>query len=102
MTKEFDKAISDFNNAEKIKGATMPILQNRAFTYLQLGKYPEALKDYNQLIANNTSNSMSYYYRAIANEGIGNIQNAVSDLNTARGLGYNVDPATEQRIKGKL
>jgi tetratricopeptide (TPR) repeat protein len=101
MLKQYDKAIDDFIAAEKIKGSTASLLQNRAYTYLAAGKYAESAKDYSLLLQLRPNDGQSYFYSALANEGLGNYTTAKQHIQQAIALGYKVDEATKQRITAR-
>jgi tetratricopeptide (TPR) repeat protein len=56
-----------------------PALRSRAILYLSQGHFDQALLDFNQVIANDGSDSIAFLDRGVTNDKIGNIDSAISD-----------------------
>lgn len=82
-TRQFDRAISDFNAALKINPYEVLAYYNRGNVYYDLGQYGRAISDYAAAIEIEPENALIYFNRALAYERLGKQKNAVSDLRAA-------------------
>jgi len=73
-----DGALSDLSEAIRLDPKS-PALRSRATLYLSLGRFEPALLDFNQVIANDDSDSIAFLDRGVTNDKIGNIESAISD-----------------------
>jgi tetratricopeptide (TPR) repeat protein len=73
-----DAALSDLSEAIRLDPKS-PALRSRATLYLSLGRLQEALADFNQVIANDASDSLALLDRGVTNDEIGNTESAISD-----------------------
>jgi tetratricopeptide (TPR) repeat protein len=73
-----DAALFDLNAAIQLDPKS-PALRSRATLYLSLGRLHQALADFNQVIANDGSDSIAFLDRGVTNEKIGDIEGAISD-----------------------
>jgi Flp pilus assembly protein TadD len=64
--KQFDKAIGDFNQAQKLDAKDVEIYYNRGLAYRRLGKNEQAIQDYSEAIKLEPKNAESYNNRANA------------------------------------
>lgn len=58
------EAIDDFTRIIQIDKSNTAAYNNRAYTYYEMGQYPEALKDYGRAIEITPSNADLYYGRS--------------------------------------
>lgn len=72
------------NLEDKLKGS---LLNNRGHAYIGLMQYDKAIKDINQSMNYFPENSYAYYYRALANIGLKQMNTVCSDLQKAKSLG---------------
>jgi predicted Zn-dependent protease len=64
-----------------------PILQNRlAVTYTQMGEYVKAIQLFNEVLANNTADTMTYYNLAVCYAKMSDADQAVETLTRAMSL----------------
>ena len=73
-----DAALSDLTEAIRLDPHS-PALRSRALLYLSLGRPEEALRDFDQVIANDGSDSIAYLDRGVANEKVGHLESAIDD-----------------------
>jgi tetratricopeptide (TPR) repeat protein len=71
-------------------------------SFHSLGKYPDALSDFNNLIRLNPGFSKAYYLRAMTLYKMHDYQGAIHDAMKAQQMGYKVDPAFLQELNTKL
>jgi protein O-mannosyl-transferase len=74
-------------------------LNGRGFSYMQVGKWNEAITDFNAAIAQNPNDGRFYYNRAVSYFNLGNKANAQADAKKAQSLNYPVDPGFLQVIQ---
>ena len=86
MSNRHTEALADLNKTIEIQPFDFAY-GNRATTYYFLGKYDNALLDYDRAITLNPYNATSYYGRAIINRLLGNITAAQEDSRKACALG---------------
>ena len=92
--KRYEEALEDFTVVIEAKSSMKHVylpfaLANRGTIYYLMGRYPEALLDYNQTLAINPNNGRAYYWRALVNRALGNQIAADYDLQEScmRGTG---------------
>ncbi|MFK4661338.1 tetratricopeptide (TPR) repeat protein [Bradyrhizobium ottawaense] len=83
LMKDFDGAIADFAEAEKIDPAAPQIASNRCITYGMMGRYAQALADCNGLIERQPKNVFAINNRADVSMMKGDLDAALKDYNTA-------------------
>lgn len=76
--KDPDAALSALSAAIRLDPRSAA-LRSRATLYLSLGRFDEALRDFNQVIANDGSDAISYLDRGVTNEKLGHVENAIPD-----------------------
>jgi tetratricopeptide (TPR) repeat protein len=76
--KDPNEAIADLSAAIRLDSKS-PALRSRAILYLTLGRFDDALQDFNQVIANNGSDSIAFLDRGVAQEKLGNRAAAVGE-----------------------
>lgn len=86
MSNRHLEALADLNKTIEIQPFDFAY-GNRATAYYFLGKYENALLDYDRAIALNPNNATSYYGRAIINRMLGNMTAAQEDSSKACALG---------------
>jgi tetratricopeptide (TPR) repeat protein len=77
-TTDTGAALSDLSEAIRLD-LHSPALRSRAILYLSLGRPEEALRDFDQVIANDGSDSIAYCDRGVANEKVGHLKSAIDD-----------------------
>lgn len=80
--KEYQKAIGDYTKAIEIKPDSS-YFSGRCLTYYDFGKFENAVSDCSEAVSLNSSDSMSYYFRALARIKLGQIALAITDLRKA-------------------
>nr|MDJ0659935.1 tetratricopeptide repeat protein [Crocosphaera sp.] len=63
MKEEYQKAITDYNQAISLNPNDADAYYNRGFAYSQLGENQKAIADYNQTISLNPNYTNAYYNR---------------------------------------
>lgn len=86
MSNRHIEALADLNKTIEIQPFDLAY-GNRATAYFFLGKYDQALLDYDRAINLNPNNATSYYGRAIVNRLLGNIAAAQEDSRRACTMG---------------
>lgn len=79
LVSDFDKAIDDFNQAEKLGLVGRGLWMNRAMSYLPLKRYEEALADVSKIIEKSPKDSTSRYYRGEIYFKLGKFHEAIED-----------------------
>ncbi len=80
-----DAALADLSAAIRLDPKS-PALRSRATLYLSLGRLEPALQDFNQVIANDDTDSVAFLDRGVTNDRIGNIDSAISDYGSSIAL----------------
>jgi|GEM_PF-2113072 len=80
-SKDYEKAIIQFNEAESEEFKSPDLYLKRAICYSILENYSKALNDYNQTL-DLAYNSDALYFRALTKADLGQFQDAIDDLNT--------------------
>lgn len=78
---EFDKALSDFNDAIRLNSNSDIAYYNRGILYFKQGNLKEALFDYNDAIQINQDNSFAYNNRGLVYKLLDDFEKAFSDFN---------------------
>ncbi len=78
-------ALSDLSDAIRLDPKS-PALRSRATLYLSLGRLEQALLDFNQVIANDGSDSIAFLDRGVTYDRIGNIESAIGDYGSSIAL----------------
>ena len=73
-----DAALSELSAAIQLDPKS-PALRSRAMLYFTRGRFEQALLDFNQVIANDGSDSIAYLDRGATNEKLGRLEDAVRD-----------------------
>ena len=93
--KEYQKAIDDYTKAIKIKSDS-GYFSGRCLAYYDFGKFENAVSDCSEAVSLNSSDSMSYYYRALARIKLGQNALAINDLRKAIQVNPNFKEAKEK------
>jgi tetratricopeptide (TPR) repeat protein len=83
---DYDKAISDFNEALRIDPdyeTAYTLYENRGSAYLLKGDYERAIVDYNRAVRIRPNYALAYHNRGTAYLNKGNIEEAIADFNKA-------------------
>jgi tetratricopeptide (TPR) repeat protein len=80
---DWQTALEQFTAALKLDPANIAARNNRALTYLKLQKFSEAAADCSSVLAADSKNVKALLRRAAANEGLGQQQQALDDLQQA-------------------
>lgn len=87
--KEFRKAIADYDKILQKDPRQEEAYKCRGDCHQQLGEFKLAIADYDKAIENDVESAGTHYYaRAIANEKLGNLEQAQKDRKRAAELGY--------------
>jgi tetratricopeptide (TPR) repeat protein len=76
--KDPEEALAELSAAIALD-AKSPALRSRANLYLALGRYDDALRDFDLVIANNGSDSIAFLDKGVAEEKMGNFAGAIRD-----------------------
>jgi tetratricopeptide (TPR) repeat protein len=76
--KDPDEALAQLSAAIALD-AKSPALRSRGTLYLALGRYDDALRDFDRVIADNGSDSIAYLDKGVAEEKMGNFTGAIRD-----------------------
>jgi len=71
-------ALAQFNQAIELDPQSQA-LNSRASLYLSLGQFEPAIRDFDELLAHDSSNSLAYLNRGVAKERQGELQSALED-----------------------
>jgi tetratricopeptide (TPR) repeat protein len=77
-TQDPNAALAEFNRALELD-AQSTALNSRAGLYLSLGQFEPAIRDFDELIAHDSSNSLAYLNRGVAKEQRGDLESALKD-----------------------
>ncbi|KAM4864990.1 sperm-associated antigen 1 isoform 1-T2 [Thomomys bottae] len=91
--KNYKGALSKYNECLKINNQECAIYTNRALCYLKLGQFEEAKQDCEQALHLDGDNVKACYRRALAQKGLKNYQESLSDLNKVLLLDPNIAEA---------
>jgi tetratricopeptide (TPR) repeat protein len=84
--REFDRSITDFNEAIRINPKNAFAYDNRGDAWREKGQFDRALTDYNAAIRNDATFASSYLNRGLTFERMGNLQSARADFRTVLAL----------------
>lgn len=76
--KDPEAALAELGKAIEVEPRSS-VLRSRAILYLSLGRFEPALRDLDQVIANDGSDSIAYLDRGVAEEQLGNLEMALAD-----------------------
>jgi tetratricopeptide (TPR) repeat protein len=82
-TRQFDRALDDFNAAIALSPNESLAYYNRGNVYYDLGRFARAARDYSAALKLDPDNALFYYNRALAHERSGKRKLAVRDLRHA-------------------
>jgi len=80
---QYDRAISDFNEAIEIDPMYAEAYNNRAIAYIAKGQFDQAFSDFNKAIEINPQYAEAYLYRGGLYDHKGEYDRAISDFNKA-------------------
>jgi len=80
---QYDKAISEYTKALKIKPTYFGVYYNRGYTYVIKGKYDDAIRDFNKALELNPKYAKAYHIRGIAYASKGQYSEAITDYTKA-------------------
>jgi tetratricopeptide (TPR) repeat protein len=83
ILKQYDAAIADFAEAQRINVSAWQIPNFRCVTYTEMGKFDEAIADCNDVIANAPKSTFALTSRANAYTGKRDVEAALKDYNAA-------------------
>lgn len=83
----YDQALSTFDNWIKIDSASLNGWLGKGSVYLQQKKFMEALVCFEKAVSCHPGTAVVYYYRGLANIGLGEKKTGKEDLRLAAGLG---------------
>ncbi len=100
MSRDYSKAISDFDRAIELNPRYAQVYRNRGLAYSGLGDYNRAISDYNTAIELNPKYLWTYYnYRGLAYFGLEDCPMAISDYTKA--IEFNPAYASAYRNRGQ-
>lgn len=94
-------AIADYTVALK-HAENKDAYVNRANDYARLGKYAEALTDYDAAIAIDPNDGSIYYNRALTNYNMGNFSACPADIIKAQELGFPIDMEFAKAVRDAM
>ena len=86
--RDYDKAISDYNEAIRLDPNYARAYNNRGIVYGDKKEYDKAISDFNEAITLNPNYAKAYYNRGVAYRKKGNNAQALTDFDSAKKLGY--------------
>ena len=92
LGQDLDKALVDCNRAVKERPQAVVYLDSRGLTYLRLGQYDKALKDYDAVLASLPRNPWALYGRGLAELHDGKTARGQADIAASK----SVDPRVAQ------
>ena len=105
MGEDWAKAADDFAKSIETEPLTADARYNLGLCRMQLGEYEEAVAAFDELAqaaeadSEATLNDAVYYFRAVCNAALGNLDAAVQDLTTCIDHGYELEQAYYQRAE---
>ena len=72
---------------DKIRGLSWVVGSRKGEKAVKEGRYEDALDHLDEAIAQNPKDAFAYFYRGLAHGGLGNLNAAIRDLNSARKFG---------------
>jgi tetratricopeptide (TPR) repeat protein len=94
---DYERAISDFDQAIALKPDLHAAYGNRGNAYARLGQYQRAIADYDRVIALKPDDAMAYNNRGLAYGNLGQYQRAITDFDRAIALQPNFAEAHYNR-----
>lgn len=88
----YAQAISDFNQALKLKPNDPALITYRGVAKYAKGQNQEALEDFNRALQIDPKHARAYYHRAMIYENREDYDKALPDLKQAKDLGHGIDP----------
>lgn len=76
--KDPTSALADLNEAVRLDPHS-PALRSRATLYLSLGRFEEAVRDFDQVLSYNPADDIAYLDRGVAKEKLGHLESAIED-----------------------
>ena len=89
MLGQYDRSISDYDEAIRLKPDRIETYGLRATTYSELGQYDRAIRDYSEVIRHEPDNAPAYEYRGDAYASHGQKKQAIEDYKEAIRLDQN-------------
>jgi tetratricopeptide (TPR) repeat protein len=89
--RELQQALSDCNQALKLKDDAPDVLDTRGFVHLRLGKYDDAIKDYDAALKLDPKIAGALYGRGVAKMKKGDRAGAGTDVAAAKAIQSNID-----------
>lgn len=96
--KDFDLAITNYNQAIKLNPQMGKAYNNRGIVYVAQGKLNEAIADFTKAIELDPKNGKAYNNRAVAYYYKGDVAKAREDTLKAQGLGIAIKPETLEQL----
>jgi len=96
-TREYDKAIENFDQALKLNPNLAEAYNNRGNAYRHKGEFDKAIDDYNKALKLNPNDADAYNNRGIAYDDKGEYDKAIDDYNKALKLNPNLAEAYNNR-----
>jgi tetratricopeptide (TPR) repeat protein len=87
-TKDYDRAVADFNEAVRLDAEYVPALKNRAAAYYERREYGQAIADYDKAIHLEPEYAEHFYNRAGAYLATQDYNRAIADFTKALDLNF--------------
>lgn len=84
--RDLDMALADCNEAVKLQPNNLSIRDSRGLVYLRLGRYDEAIRDYDFIINEQPKKAWSLYCRGVAKLKAGKVAQGQADMSAATGI----------------
>ena len=98
---KYDQALQAFDQALKLKPNDPALITYKGIVYYAKGDNGKALQLFEEVIKKNPSFGRAYYQRGMIYEKQEKFDQAVTDLQKAKSLGYGVDPDFIEYMKRK-
>ena len=86
-----DTALKDCTSAIELSENTIPILDSRALIWFRMGRFEEALRDLDSVLASAPGIAQSRYLRGVVLTRMGRNDDAVKELVVARRIDASID-----------
>ncbi|MEH2413868.1 tetratricopeptide repeat protein [Nostoc sp.] len=98
---EYTNAITNYNQALKVKSSDVDLYYKRGLAHYQIGDYEAAIADYSQAIQMNLHDAKSYNKRGLALSQLGRLEEAINDYTQAIRINPNVAVAYKNRAEAR-
>ena len=95
----YRQSLADYQTALALNSGSIPYREGVAQAYYRLGRYAEAIAEFDQVIAKQPMNKRSYYDRGLAYAEQGDMKAALADWGKSCELGWRSGCTKAQQIK---